>query len=70
MADLEGDLTSPARRTPGARHASMLHPFLGRAVVQRASARVVWAAAPEGAPRSPGRVRPGEHAVVRLSHGL
>ncbi|MBP5801277.1 hypothetical protein J2D78_04185 [Microbacterium maritypicum] len=66
VADLEGDLTSPARRTPEARHPSMLHPFLGRAVVQRASARVVWAAAPEGAPRSPGRVRPGEHAVVRL----
>ncbi|WP_152594889.1 hypothetical protein [Microbacterium profundi] len=66
VADLEGDLTSPARRTPGARYPSTLHPFLGRAVVQRAFPRVVWAAAPEGAPRSPGRVRPGERVVVSL----
>ena len=66
VADLEGDLTTPARKTPGVRYPSTLHPHLGRAVVQRASPRSVWAAAPEGAPRSPGRVRPGEHAVVRL----
>lgn len=66
IADLESTPTVPVRRMPGAHSPSMLHPFLGRAVVQRASARTVWAAAPEGPQCLPGRLRPGEHAIVGL----
>lgn len=69
IADLEFTLGLPVRRTPGAHSPSTLHPFLGRAVVQRAFARTIWAAAPEGPFRPSGRLQPGEHAIVRLGQG-
>lgn len=69
IADLESTLGVPVCRTPGAHSPSTLHPFLGRAVVQRAFARTIWAAAPEGPFRPSDRLQPGEHAIVRLGQG-
>lgn len=66
IADLESELTLPVRRTPGVHNPSTLHRFLGPAVVQRASARTVWAAAPQGAQDRPGHLRTGEHTVLDL----